>query len=593
VFILLGIVKTLKKKMAFGWENHPLAAEIQWERHNLFMSEVGSRMISSVVGAGLVGLIFYRSASTFALFFWFAAVTFVALNSWLVIRSHNQNPAQHQPLENISYVKRWHWLNLYLAVIWGILWGLTPFLFFPEASQVQVLSVLMLVVVLVSTPSVTMGCYPDIYITFLTPVFFSFGWHLLDVDFGGEWLPIIIAPFTWVSLVVFSVMIHRTHMEAIILRLEHQDSEKLAQRRNRAKTRFIAVASHDLRQPVQAARLYSEAMQSNTELRNDDTINKLTDSLHSASHLLDRLLDISRMDAGVVKVDKHCQRMDETLNRLASTHGIHAQEKSLSFVVETPQLWSEMDANIVGEILDNLLANAIRYTEKGSIFLRAKNQQGNIVVEVEDTGIGMTEAQLEDAFEEFVQLGDNEKGPRQGMGLGLPIVKRLCQIHGIELSVVSKFGKGTCFSLTWPASDKPCERLPITPNTRAPGTVRILLVEDEAQVADAISAVLVSAGHDVAVCHNLEQTQELIKESWTPDILLTDDRLPQGKNALDVIDCVHHKYQRLPVLVITGNTSPERLTTLQNSNLKVLFKPMSSKKLQSAITELLDDVEQP
>ena len=589
---MLNIVKTLKKKIAFGWESHPLAAEIQWERHNLFMSEVGSRMISSVVGAGLVGLMFYRSASTFTLFFWFAAVIFVALNSWLVIRSHNQNPAQHQPLENISYVKHWHWLNLYLSVIWGVLWGLTPFLFFPEASQVQILSVLMLVVVLVSTPSVTMGCYPDIYITFLTPVFFSFGWHLLDVDFGGEWLPIIIAPFTWVSLVVFSVMIHRTHMEAIILRLEHHDSEKLAQRRNRAKTRFIAVASHDLRQPVQAARLYSEAMQSNAELRNDDTINKLTDSLNSASHLLDRLLDISRMDAGVVKVDKHCQRVDETLNRLASIHGIHAQEKSLDFVLENPQLWSEMDASIIGEILDNLLANAIRYTEKGSIFLRAKNQQGNIVVEVEDTGIGMTETQLEDAFEEFVQLGDNEKGPRQGMGLGLPIVKRLCQLHGVELSAESKLGKGTCFSLTWPASQKPCDPLPIVHNTSALGTVRILLVEDEEQVADAISAVLVSIGHDVAVCHNLEQVQQLMQQAWTPDILLTDDRLPQGKNALDVIECVHRKYMHLPVLVITGNTSPERLTTLQGSHLNVLFKPVSGQNLQIAINQLLHSAKQ-
>lgn len=588
---MLDVIKKLNKKLALGWENHPLAAEIQWERHNLFMSEVGSRMISSVVGAGLVGLIFYRSASTFALFFWFTAVTFVALNSWLVIRYHNQNPPQHQPLENISYVKRWHWLNLYLAVIWGVLWGLTPFLFFPEASQVQILSVLMLVVVLVSTPSVTMGCYPDIYITFLTPVFFSFGWHLLDVDFGGEWLPIIIAPFTWVSLVVFSVMIHRTHMEAIILRLEHQDSEKLAQRRNRAKTRFIAVASHDLRQPIQAARLYSEAMQSNTQLRNDDTINKLTDSLRGASHLLDRLLDISRMDAGVVKVEKHCQSLDKTLNRLASTHGIHAQEKSLNFVLESPQLWAEMDANIVGEILDNLLSNAIRYTNKGSIFLRARNQQGTIVVEVEDTGIGMTESQLEDAFEEFVQLGDNEKGPRQGMGLGLPIVKRLCQIHGIELKVESKFGKGTCFSLSWPAADKPCEERPVIPKHNHQGTMRILLVEDEEQVADAISAVLVSAGHDVAVCHSLEQTQGLIKEDWQPDIVLTDDRLPQGKNALDIIHCVHRKYPDLPVLVLTGNTSPERLTTLQNSNLKVLFKPISGKKLQAAIAELLDDVE--
>ena len=585
------MLETLYRKYLSSFQDHPLATEIQWERHNLFMSEVGSRMVTTVIGAGLVGLMFYSSAPFSALVIWFAAIAFVALNSWLIIRHHYRQPARDQSLANIGYVRRWHWLNLYLSVIWGILWGLTPFLFFPDASQVQVLSVLMLVVVLVSTPSVTMGCYPDIYITFLTPVFFSFGWHLLSVDFGGEWLPVIIAPFTWVSLVAFSVMIHRTHMEAIILRLEHRDSEKLAQRRTQAKTRFIAVASHDLRQPVQAARLYAEAMQSNVDLRNDITINKLTDSLHSASQLLDRLLDISRMDAGVVKVKKTRQRLDETLNRLAATHAIHAQEKSLSFSLQTEQLWADMDTGIVSEILDNLLANAIRYTHKGSVKLLASNHHGMISVEVSDTGAGMTEQELDDAFEEFVQLADSEESARQGMGLGLPIVKRLCHLHGIKLDVMSKPGKGTTIRLCWPAADKPGAAEGVSSHSVQQGCLRILLVEDEEQVADAISAVLVSAGHDVAVSHSLQKTRELLHSQWQPDILISDDRLPEGKNALDIIYCVHSVYPQLPAMVITGNTSPERLKTLQSSGLTVLFKPMSADKLRQSINELLLSVE--
>ena len=125
--------------------------------------------------------------------------------------------------------------------------------------------------------------------------------------------------------------------------------------------------------------------------------------------------------------------------------------------------------------------------------------------------------------------------------------------------------------------------------------VSILLVEDEEQVADAISAILVSIGHDVAACHSLDQTEKLIQReenAWKPDVLLTDDRLPQGKNALDIISCVHRKYKDLPVLVITGNTSPERLTTLQNSNLKVIFKPVSSKNLIMNIQDLLNSVKE-
>ena len=587
VEILLHIIRTLKNKFSSGWDSHSLATEIQWERHNLFMSEVGSRMISSAIGAGLVGLMFYGSASNLSLGLWFAAVLFVAFNSWFIIHRHYQNPPKDQSLKNIAYVTRWHWLNLYLAVIWGILWGLTPFLFFPEASQVQILSVLMLVVVLVSTPSVTMGCYPDIYITFLTPVFFSFGWHLLGVDFGGEWLPIIIAPFTWVSLVVFSVMIHRTHMEAIILRLEHRHSEKLAQKRNQAKTRFIAVASHDLRQPIQAARLYSEAMQSNTRLRDDHTVNKLVNSLHSASQLLDRLLDISRIDAGVVKVVKKTQSLDDALNRLASTHAIHAQNKSLTFLLETEPLWAEMDVEIVTVILDNLLANAIRYTSRGKVKLKAQKRDGNVCIDIEDTGVGMTPLELEDAFEEFVQLAGNEKRSRQGMGLGLPIVKRLCYLHGINLEVTSKPNKGTHFKLSWPAVGEPEHSHSVECKISQFIAKRILLVEDEEDVADAMSAILVSEGHDVEVCHSLKQTQTLLETSWKPDVLITDDRLSEGKNALDIIDCVYRKFPKLPTLVITGNTSPERLEVLQSSGLRVMFKPISGEALQAAIGEVL------
>ncbi len=169
------MLKTLYRKYLSSFADHPLATDIQWERHNLFMTEVGSRMISAVIGAALVGAMFYKSAPMSSILIWFGGICFVGINSWLLIRYHKRHPEPEHSTRNLAYVRRWHWLNLYQAAIWGLLWALTPFLFFPDASNIQVLSVLMMVVVLSSTPSITMGCYPDIYITFLTPVFFSFG----------------------------------------------------------------------------------------------------------------------------------------------------------------------------------------------------------------------------------------------------------------------------------------------------------------------------------------------------------------------------------------------------------------------------------
>ena len=206
---MAGLLRKLKNEFLPPINEHPLAEDLQWERHNLFMAEVGSRMVGSVIVACIVGLMFYSSATANALLTWFSGILFVAVNSWFLIRWHYRSDHENRSL---SYVRTWHWVNLYLSVIWGIFWALTPFLFFPDASQIQILSLLLLVVVASSMPSVTMGCYPDIYITFLTPVFFSFSWHLLSVDFGGEILPLIIAPLTWMMLVLFSIVIHRTHM---------------------------------------------------------------------------------------------------------------------------------------------------------------------------------------------------------------------------------------------------------------------------------------------------------------------------------------------------------------------------------------------
>jgi len=383
---LAGLLKKLKNEFLPPISEHPLAEDLQWERHNLFMAEVGSRMVGSVIVACIVGLMFYSSATANALLTWFSGILFVAINSWVLIRWHYRSDHENRSL---SYVRTWHWVNLYLSVIWGIFWALTPFLFFPDASQIQILSLLLLVVVASSMPSVTMGCYPDIYITFLTPVFFSFSWHLLSGDFGGEILPLIIAPLTWMMLVLFSIVIHRTHMESIILRLEHRNAQELADERTAAKTRFIAVASHDLRQPVQAARLYAEAMLSNPEMRNQETSEKLVRSLSSASHLLDRLLDISKLDAGVLEVNLQTVRVQKVLNEISAVHSVHAMEKGIHLRVQGEQCFVSADKSILIEILDNVIGNAVRYTEQGEITVSAHASGGSVCLTVTDTGLGI------------------------------------------------------------------------------------------------------------------------------------------------------------------------------------------------------------
>lgn len=584
---MAGLLKKLKNEFLPPISEHPLAEDLQWERHNLFMAEVGSRMVGSVIVACIVGLMFYSSATANALLTWFSGILFVAINSWVLIRWHYRSDHENRSL---SYVRTWHWVNLYLSVIWGIFWALTPFLFFPDASQIQILSLLLLVVVASSMPSVTMGCYPDIYITFLTPVFFSFSWHLLAVDFGGEILPLIIAPLTWMMLVLFSIVIHRTHMESIILRLEHRNAQELADERTAAKTRFIAVASHDLRQPVQAARLYAEAMLSNPDMRSQVTSEKLVRSLSSASHLLDRLLDISKLDAGVLEVNRQTVRVQKVLNEISAVHSVHAMEKGIQLRVQGEQCFVTADKSILIEILDNVIGNAVRYTDRGEVAVSAHASGGTVCLTVKDTGQGIPKAKQAIVFEEFVQL---ESGPETitgnaGMGLGLPIVKRLCELHAIPFEFESDVGQGTSFRFYLPrALEESADSTDnITIKEQAP--LRILLIDDEPQITDSLSMILVAAGHDVEVANNMQQLKQVLRSGrFIPQLVLSDDRLPGNLASGDMIEEVNsHLGRPIPAIIMTGNTSPERIQALKSSGYPILFKPVSNTEIMSAITQL-------
>jgi len=583
--MLSGLIRKFRNQYLPSWDEHPLYNDIQWERHRLFMAEVGSRMVGSVVVATVIGLMFLSSATAMHLAIWFSGIGFVAINSWFLIRLHYREEESRSVDKTLTYVRRWHWINLYLSVIWGIFWSLTPFLFFPDASPIQIMSLLLLIVVMSSMPSVTMGCYPDIYITFLTPVFFSFSWQLLSVDFGGEILPLVISPLTWVLLVVFSILIHRTHMEAIVLRLEHQRGERKASQKTEAKTRFIAVASHDLRQPVQAARLYAESMLTQPELRNQTTVEKLTRSLVSASDLLDRLLDISRMDAGVLPIDVQNVRLYELINQLAAVHAAHAQEKAIELIVENSDISAQCDKGIVTEILDNIISNAIRYTDEGSVTLSVKQQGTEVVIRVADTGRGIPDEMLPSVFEEFVQLEDADGDTAKGMGLGLPIVKRLCQLHKLSFELSSQENKGTVFTLRMPCTEQADSQPDVAPKQELIRPLRILLVDDEVQITDALSSVLVAEGHDVWACNSFAEVEAvLISGRFNAEFLITDDRLPDGKNSADVIKCVElHQLKPLPTLILSGNTTPERIQEFEGSGIEVLFKPVGRSALLSAM----------
>lgn len=610
------ITMRLNSFLNMGFRSHPLAHAIQWERHHLFMREVGGRMVASMILAFLVGLLFIDSASQMALMVWFGAAGFVSLNSFLIIRHYNRHVGIERPdyfrdsLEakraRVQVARRWHAINLYLSIIWGIFWALSPFLFFPDASVVQVYSLLLLVVLMSSMPSMTMGCYPDIYLAFLAPVLGAFSWQLSSMELDGGWVHKVVGPLTWISLVAYSLAIFKTQIRFIILRLEHQQAQREAAEASQAKTRFLAAASHDLRQPLQAARLYMHALIQNSDVlvEGDQVLlERVNLGLNNANELLDRLLDVSRLDADNVPVNittfDACALGQELIELLHPK----AEHKSLTLRLQCPDTPCVIttDRVLLARIVRNLLENALLYTEEGEVALMMQRINGQLRMDVQDTGVGIPDDQQQEIFEEFTRLHSSEDGSTPGIGLGLPIVQRLCQLLEIRLSLQSQVGDGTCFGLNVPLADADAiAAMEQTASLKAISELEpddehwlqnrvLMVVDDQEEILDAISMTLIPYGCDVWVAQSVEEAVEQIRQhQLSLDMLISDDHLGPHTLSDDVIRAVQAlQDQPVPVCVLTGSTAPARVRQLSASGHTILHKPVSPEILRHTLISVL------
>ena len=576
-----------------SFKQHPLRNEIELERHQLFNKEVSSRMVAGVITAIIVGTFFVTTASLSSLLIWYCAIALASFSSWRILRRRQSSDAR----PTRGFILRWHILNLYMALLWGGLWALTPFLFFPHATDVQIFSLILLVILISSTPSVTMGCYPDIYIAFLTPVFFSFAWQLFSVYQEQSWLPIVVIPITYVSLVAFSLMIHHTQMNFIVLRLEHNRDKEKAERATQEKHQFLAAASHDIRQPLQAAYLYSQALDpQQMSDHNRDISQRLSQSLASASDLLSRLLDMSKLETRSVSAQLQCQSPTPLLQRLCDHYRSQAEQQGLALTLYTePGLYGRFDAVLMEQVLTNLISNALRYTQQGEIGVTARRQSQQLLIEIRDTGVGIAPQDQAIIFDEFVQLDNPGRNAEKGFGLGLSIVRQACQLQHIGLSLDSEQGRGSCFTLQLPACD-PADVI-TTETEEATPTIsqesnrqppQVLIVEDNKTVLESLNLTLVGWDCDVWCATNLQQLQQqLAQPGCRPDVLISDDLLANGESSDQVIQRVcDHLGQRPATIILTGNTQPERMQQLSQQPAVLLHKPVDRQQLQQTLQQL-------
>ena len=365
-----------------------------------------------------------------------------------------------------------------------------------------------------------------------------------------------------------------------------------ADRANQAKSRFLATASHDLRQPLQTLALLNGALR--RMVGTADAAEVLSQQEHAVgtmSRLLNALLDISKLESGAVKPQVRDFRAATVLDAIRREFTPVARSKGLVLEVEPTDESIHSDPALVEQILKNLVSNAVKYTERGRVVVRCRREAAALRIEVVDTGVGIPAAQLAYIYDEFYQVEGAAHGSRDGYGLGLSIVQRLVKLLEARLEATSEVGRGSAFALFVPLAfaavgDATPDERP-APAAGAAGNAHVLLVEDDVSVRDATAMLLRVEGYRVTAVASLPDALEAAARA-APDLLVTDYHLANGALGTEVIAALHERVRpHLKAILLTGDTSALIKEMRADSDLRILSKPVDAEELLRLVAALL------
>ncbi len=377
----------------------------------------------------------------------------------------------------------------------------------------------------------------------------------------------------------------------LVAQLRHQMT--LAAQADKEKSRFVASASHDLRQPMHALGLFASALEKRLAGTSEaPLVSNLNRCIESLDRSFNAMLDISKLDAGVVEPQLQSFPIRDVFRRLHMHFAGQAEGAGLHLRFKPGGKHVTSDPQLLERILSNLIQNAIKYTRDGGIVVVARDSGPNVNIEVWDTGIGIPEAELPRVFDEFYQLHNPERDRNRGLGMGLAIVKRLALLLNHPLTVASTVGKGTMVRLSVPQTDlNALHGMNLEAETvPSPiGNARTLLfIDDEEAIRDSMALLLREWDYEVLVASNINEACLLAANHPEPiHAVLSDLRLRNGEDGLQAINAIRHVlgYQ-IPAVLVTGDTSPEQVKRVHDSGHRVLFKPVLPKELFSMLRQL-------
>jgi signal transduction histidine kinase/CheY-like chemotaxis protein len=489
------------------------------------------------------------------------------------------------------------WLGLVAAS--AAVWGAGPPLFLTrDFATGGTLTGIWLAAAGLSAPLVA-AARPAIYLWLLPavlPLLFALAWHgsgesLVLAALGSGFLLVLLRLALEQNDSLAAGLAARFQNEDLVQRLQAQ--VELAARASQDKTRFLASAVHDLRQPLHALGLFCAALDQRLhDIPERPLVKNMMASIEALESSFGAMLDISRLDAGIVHAEPQTFPVRDVFRRLYQQFGGDAEARDISLRFRAARRVVVSDPQLLERVLSNLVQNALRYTRQGGVLVAARRRGADVALEVWDTGVGIAPEMLEPIFEEFYQIDNPERDRTRGLGMGLAIVRRLCNLLSHPLQVRSTPGRGTLFRVVVPAGDLRDRAQPaLEAETLPPRTdvrVTILLIDDERAIRDATSELLRPLRVDVLAAATIAEAVELVRRASAPiDMILSDWRLRGAETGVQAVREVRKLCgASTPAVLITGDTSADVLTQAHQNGLVILHKPLQPRELLRLIGRL-------
>lgn len=548
------------------------------------------------LGGAILAFIFWEQIPRTHLLIWYTSIVItLSVVPLMLVMAYRSVCFQ-----NVT-TRTWNMLAMFVAIGAGCVWGAAGIVLFVDDNMVyQLLLILWLYICAMIAMAATIF-NKHFLLVFIVPLLTPLAIRTaMEADTLHLGLMAATVSYAF-TIYFFHLNAYKKTTETFRLRFEIQDlSKKLKHKKNLAeqavqeKSHFIAAASHDLRQPIHAQGLLLAELDNYVDgKRGRRVLGGLESSLNSLRQLLDAILDISKLDASVVLPNVTSFSMQELFDVLEREFSAEFEDRNIQLRVRPCHYWISSDRVLLGRILRNLLSNACRYTHTGGVLLSCRKRGSMLSIEVWDTGIGIAEAQRDNIFRDFHQLDNQERDREKGLGLGLAIVKRTAELLHHPLSVSSRPDKGSVFSICVPlASERQVNAvsLPSEDPTQYDLTgIRIIVIDDEATVRDAMHGTLTSWGCDSAEFDSMNQAKQWLAEhAFDVDLIISDYRLRDGDLGSEVIRELRRVLgKEIPAILITGDTAVDRLRDVSQEASQVLFKPVQPANLRATLIHSL------